>query len=128
VHFYSAFYITACFNLPVCQGCVFLLHQTTSHHIKLHQNNIGTASDCNRIGGAPDLDPDLAGYPVEFMDPIQIQIQLNPMFMDLVWIWIRPDPVSRSGWCTDPICNTVSQHPTRTPDCLYLTVDSQGFS
>ena len=40
----------------------------------------------------PDPDPDLAGYPVNFVDPVQIRIRPDPETVDPVEIRIRPDP------------------------------------
>ena len=42
--------------------------------------------------GAPDPDPDPAGYPVDLVDPVQIRIRPDPTSQDPVWIRIRPDP------------------------------------
>jgi len=39
------------------------------------------------IRGAPDPDP--AGYPVNLVDPARIRP--DPMYLDPVWIRIRPD-------------------------------------
>ena len=44
--------------------------------------------------GAPDPDPDLAGYPVNFVDPVRIRIRPDPETVDPVEIRIRPDPKS----------------------------------
>ena len=44
--------------------------------------------------GAPDPDPDPAGYPVNFVDPVRIQIRPDPETVDPVEIRIRPDPKS----------------------------------
>ena len=51
--------------------------------------------DNNR--GAPDPDPDPAGYPVNFVDPVRIRIRPDPETVDPVEIRIRPDPE-----CLDP--------------------------
>ena len=40
--------------------------------------------------GAPDPDP--AGYPVNFVDPVRIRIRPDPETVDPVEIRIRPDP------------------------------------
>jgi len=45
--------------------------------------------DNNR--GAPDPDPDPAGYPVNFVDPVRIRIRPDPETVDPVEIRIRPD-------------------------------------
>ena len=44
------------------------------------------------IRGAPDLDPDPAGYPVDLVDLVWIRIRPDPASPDLVRIRIRPDP------------------------------------
>ena len=44
--------------------------------------------------GAPDPDPDPAGYPVNFVDPVRIRIRPDPETVDPVEIRIRPDPKS----------------------------------
>jgi len=44
------------------------------------------------IRGAPDPDPDPAGYPVDFVDPVWIRIRPDPKSLDPVRI--RPDPKS----------------------------------
>ena len=41
--------------------------------------------------GAPDPDPDPAGYPVNLVNPGRIQIWPDPMYLDPAWIWIRSD-------------------------------------
>ena len=50
--------------------------------------------------GAPDPDPDPAGYPVNFVDPVRIRIWPDPETVD-------PDPagsrMSGSGWDPDPV-------------------------
>ena len=46
----------------------------------------------NRGAPDPDPDPDLAGYPVNFVDPVQIRIRPDPETVDPVEIRIRPDP------------------------------------
>ena len=38
----------------------------------------------------PDPDVDLAGYPVNLVDPGRIRIRLDPMYLDLARIWIWP--------------------------------------
>jgi len=50
------------------------------------------------IRGAPDPDPDAAGYPVNFVDPVRIRIRPDPETVDPVEIRIRPDPE-----CLDPV-------------------------
>jgi len=55
-------------------------------------------SVCSR--GAPDPDPDPAGYPVNFVDPyetvdpVEIRIRPDPECLDPAGIRIRPDPKS----------------------------------
>jgi len=51
----------------------------------------------NLIRGAPDPDPDPAGYPVNFVDPVWIRMWPDPETVDPVEIRIRPDPE-----CLDP--------------------------
>ena len=46
------------------------------------------------IRGAPDPDPDPAGYPVNFVDPVWIRIRPDPECLDPAGIRIRPDPKS----------------------------------
>jgi len=41
--------------------------------------------------GAPDPDPDPARYPVNLVDMGRIRIPPDPMYLDPVWIRIRPD-------------------------------------
>jgi len=45
----------------------------------------------NNYRGALHPDPDPAGYPVNLVDPGRIRIRPDPMYLDLVWIWMWPD-------------------------------------
>ena len=56
----------------------------------------------NRGAPDPDPDPDLAGYPVNFVDPVQIRIRPDPETVDPVEIRIRPDPESGRIQRPDP--------------------------
>jgi len=58
--------------------------------------------------GAPDPDP--AGYPVNFVNPVRIRIRPNPETVDLVEIRIRPDPK-----CLDPAGIWIRPDP-KSPD------------
>ena len=60
--------------------------------------------------GAPDPDPDLAGYPVNFVDPVWIRIRPDPETVDPVEIRIRPDPE-----CLDPAGIRIRPDP-KSPD------------
>ena len=53
----------------------------------------------------PDPDPDPAGYPVNFVDPVRIQIRPDPETVD-----IRPDPE-----CLDPARIRIRPDP-KSPD------------
>ena len=63
---------------------------------------------CGR--GAPDPDPDPAGYPVNFVDPVRIRIRPDPETVDTVEIRIRPDPE-----CLDPAGIRIRPDP-KSPD------------
>lgn len=60
--------------------------------------------------GAPDPDPDPAGYPVNFVDPVRIRIRPDPETVDPVEIRIRPDPE-----CLDPAGIRIRPDP-KSPD------------
>jgi len=69
--------------------------------------------------GAPDPDPDLdlAGYPVNFVDPVRIRP--DPETVDPVEIRIRPDPE-----CLDPAGIPIrpdSKSPDPDPAGSYLS-------
>jgi len=76
--------------------------------------------------GAPDPDPDPAGYPVNFVDPVRIRIQklwirLRSGSGRIQNVWIRPDPE-----CLDPAGIRIRPDP-KSPDpdpagsCLNTT-------
>ena len=54
------------------------------------------------IRGAPDPDPDPAGYPVDFVDPVWIPIRPDPKSLD-------PDPAG-SWFCTENVSNNDTEH------------------
>ena len=63
------------------------------------------------IRGAPDLDPDPAGYPVKFWDPVWIWIRPDPIFWDPVWIRIRPDPAPDPADPIIPASDIINYYP-----------------
>ena len=65
---------------------------------------------CYLSRGAPDPDPDPAGYPVNFVDPVRIRIRPDPETVDPVKIRIRPDPE-----CLDPAGIRIWPDP-KSPD------------
>ena len=67
-----------------------------------------TASHGGVTGGAPDPDP--AGYPVNFVDPVRIRIRPDPETVDPVEIRIRSDPE-----CLDPAGIRIRLDP-KSPD------------
>jgi len=56
------------------------------------------------------LDPDPAGYPVNFVDPVRIRIRPDPETVDPADIRIRPDPE-----CLDPAGIRIWPDP-KSPD------------
>ena len=65
---------------------------------------------CLLTRGAPDPDPDPAGYKVNFVGPVRIRIRPDPETVDPVEIRIRPDPE-----CLDPAGIRIRPDP-KSPD------------
>ena len=75
--------------------------------------------------GAPDLDPDPAGYPVDLVDPVWIRIRPDPASPDPVRIRIRPDPTLDPAGSKSFIYRLPWQYikHQKTLACQYLPVD-----
>ena len=84
----------------------------TLGHKTCHFYFYDNLANCAVSRGAPDPypDPDPAGYPVNFVDPVRIRIRPDPETMDPVEIRIRPDPE-----CLDPAGIRIRPDP-KSPD------------